>query len=116
MPISVSEFRLSIQDDNLRSDITEIISITSLLSNCIVDKNFRLSDEWIRPLKFSDLGEEVIQKAMEVNRRLKPNDAKMAVFLRFGCASGLLVDFSTDIDGLRSQMSSEILNQHIRYP
>src|SRR5260370_25459181 len=49
-------------------------------------------------------------------KRLRPNDAKMAVFLQYGCAVGFLFDPATDLDRLRRQISSELLHGRILFP
>ena len=116
MADSFAEFRHIVQDPEMRFRVTEIISITALLDQCIIDKNFRLSDQWTEPIKLSALGDEVVAKSMAQHRRLKPNDVRLAVFMYFGCAAGLLVDLSTDIEGLRAQISSEVVKRRVKFP
>jgi hypothetical protein len=116
LPSSVGDLREIAKSAPDRGRLTELLAIRALLANCIIDANYRLADDWVRPLKLSDLGEEVRAKCMQTYRRLKPNDVMMAVFLQFGCAAGLLADLQTDIDALRSKISQEVLNRHIRYP
>jgi hypothetical protein len=113
---SVNELREIVDDPEKRVRLTEIFSITSLLSNCIIDSNYRLADDWIGPLRLSPLGERTVEACMKCYRRLKPNDAKMAVFLTFGCTEGLLIDIATDIDGMRQQISKEMRHGRIRFP
>ena len=90
--------------------------MVTLLNYCIIDRNYRLSDNWIRPLRFTPLGERTFDSCMTHYRRLKPNDIRMAIFLTLGCTEGLLADMSTDIDALRQQISIEVRQGRIRFP
>ena len=67
-------------------------------------------------MKLTSLGNKIVDDFLAEHKRVKPNDAKMAVFLQFGVADGLLVDTSTDIDALRQQISVELRSSHIRFP
>ena len=116
MSNSINDLRKAIKDPEQRIILTEIPALSLLLTDCIIEKNYRLSDDWIRPIRFTALGQKIIDGCSNQYKRLKPNDLKMAVFLTIGCADGLMVDLTTDIDGLRQQMSREIINGHIRYP
>jgi hypothetical protein len=96
--------------------LTEILGIIVLLGRCIIDANYRLSDDWTEPIKLTRLGDEIVRRCSSKHSRMKPNEARMAVFLEFGCASGLLVDLSTNIDRLRAKISSEVVGRHIHFP
>ena len=88
-----------------------------MLNGCIIDKRYRLPDDWIHPIRFTELGQKIIFGCLKANaRRLKPNDVHFSVFLTFGCSDGMFVDLATDIDALRSQLSKEILAGRIKYP
>jgi hypothetical protein len=104
------------EDPERRSRLIELLAIASLLTNCIIERNYRLSDGWVQPLQFTELGQQTIDECMKRHRRLKPNDAKMAVFLAFECADGFFVDLSTDIEALRQQISNEVLHGRVMYP
>lgn len=116
MTTDTSELRRSLEDPQLRATLTDILGITHLLSRCVIDKNYRISDQWTRPIQFTALGAQILDELTQRYKRIKPNDAKMAVFLQFECPDGLLVDLSTDLDALRQQLSREILTERIRYP
>lgn len=116
MPDSITDLQDIVSDPGNRTRLTELLSITALLNYCIIDRNYRLSDTWIRPLRFTPLGERTFDACMTKYRRLKPNDVRMAVFLTFGCTEGLLVDTSSDIDALRQQISIEVRQRRIRFP
>src|SRR5579862_9764491 len=116
MSNDLDSLRESINIPEKRIQLTEILCIGSLLSSCIIDSSYRLSDEWITPLAFTELGQRIVSELLKNHRRLKPNDAKMAVFLNFGCADGLLIDPATDLDRLRRQLSSELLGGRILFP
>lgn len=116
MPDQIEELRSIISDPQNREQLTELLAIQNLLIRCVLDRNYRLSDDWIRPLRFTSLGWQTIRACQEKYPRMKPNDAKMAAFLTMGCTEGLLVDISTDIDSIRRQLSREVLHRRIRYP
>lgn len=116
MPDSVDTLRQSLRDSETRSAISEILGIITLLGYCIIDKNYRVSDDWAASIKLSPFGDRILREFMERQKRVKPNDAKMAVFLEFGCTDGLLVDPSIDIERLRYQLSREVLKGNIYFP
>jgi hypothetical protein len=116
MTDSVAELREMLEHSDNRRQLGEIIAITTLLRRCIIDQAYRISDDWIRPIVFTELGREVIASFTEDHRRPKPNDVRMAVFLEFGCARGLFAELATDIEALRQQLSKEILRRQILYP
>jgi hypothetical protein len=116
MSDDLESLRESLNVPETRNQMVEILSIGALLSSCIIDSSYRLSDEWISPFAFTELGQKIIVELLKSHKRLKPNDAKMAVFLQYGCADGLLIDPSTDLHRLRRQMSSELLSGRIMYP
>ena len=116
MPDSITDLQDIISDPDNRTKLTELIGIIAFLHRCVIDRNYRLSDNWIRPLRFTSLGEQTIAACMTHYRRLKPNDVRMAVFLTIGCTEGLLIDISTDIDSLRQQLSVELRQGRIRFP
>jgi hypothetical protein len=111
-----AENRRLVEDPGMRGALVDLYEFTVLLENCILDKNYRLSDDWTRPIRLSQLGEEIISEVRQKHSRFKPNDLTMAVFLSFDCTEGLLVDLSTDIEALRLQLSREILASRIRFP
>lgn len=113
---SIDDLREVISVPESRIKLTELLAIKTLLSRCVIDHNYRLSDDWISPLRFTPLGEKTINECMQHYRRLKPNDAKMAVFLRLGCIEGMFVDISTDIESFRQQISREVRQGRIRFP
>ena len=116
MSDSVNELQEIVCDPEKRIKLTELMAIRSLLDNCIIDHNYRLSDNWIQPLRFTALGQQTIDACLGFYNRLKPNDAKMAVYLTSGCTEGLLIDISTDIEALRQQISIEVRQRRIKYP
>ena len=116
MSDSITDLQDIVSDPENRTKFTELIAIVSLLNYCIIDRNYRLSDNWIRPLQFTSLGQQTIDACMVHYKRLKPNDVRMAVFLTTGCTEGLFIDISTDIDSLRQQISTEIRQKRIRFP
>ena len=99
-----------------RATLADLYELTVLLDYCIIDQSYRLSDEWIRPIRFTPLGQQVIESVQQKHLRLKPNDVRMSVFLAFDCSDGLLVDLSTDIDAIRQQLSREITAKRVRFP
>lgn len=113
---SVSALQEVVNEPGSRIKLTELLAIKSLLSYCIIDRNYRLSDAWIRPLHFTKLGDETISDCTAHYRRLRPNDIKMAVFLTVGCTEGMFIDISTDIEALRQQISIETRQGKIRFP
>lgn len=113
---NISDLREMIRDPEKRIKLTEFLSLKSLLSYCIIDNNYRLSDDWVRPLHSTPLGERTIDGCMKRYKRVKPNDAKMATFLTFGCTEGLLVDISTDVESIRQQISKEVRQRRIKFP
>lgn len=116
MPDDINDLQEIVCDPEKRVKLTELLAIRSLLDNCVIDRNYRISDNWIRPLRFSPLGEQVIDACLRHYNRLKPNDAKMAVYLTIGCTDGLLIDISTDIEALREQISIEVRQRRLKYP
>ena len=112
----LDDLRESISIPEERIQLTEILCIGSMLSSCIIDSSYRISDDWIAPLAFSGLGEKLASELQKNHKRLRPNDVKMAIFLQFGCADGLLIDPATDLDRLRRQLSSELLHGRIFFP
>lgn len=116
MSDNVDELRELLADQASRVKFVDLVSFGILLSNCIIDRNYRLSDKWVEPMRFTALGEQTIDACINHYSRLKPNDAKMAVFLAVGCTDGVFVDISTDIDRLRLQLSSEVCQGRIKYP
>ena len=113
---SITDLQDIVSDSEMRTKLTELISVVSLLNRCIIDRNYRLSDNWVQPLRFTSLGKQTIDACMTHYRRLKPNDVRMATFLAVGCTEGLFVDISTDIESLRQQISIEIRQGRIRFP
>ena len=105
-----------IEDSRSRGDLVDLYEFTILLERCILDKNYRLSDDWTRPIRLTQLGEQIVSEVRQKHGRLKPNDLTMAVFLSFDCPEGILVDLSTDLDALRLQLSRDILANRIRFP
>lgn len=116
MTDSVADLEEIVNNADDRARLADLVGIIDLLSHCILDKNYHLSDAMVSPLQFTELGERTIEQCMNHYRRLRPNDAKMAVFLSVGCTGGLLLDIATDIDALRQQVSREILQGRIRFP
>lgn len=116
MPDNIAELRASVEDPAQRTQLAEILGITTLLSRCIIDANYKLADSWIDPIKLTPLGDEIVRQCSSKYRRMRPNEARMGVFLEFGCASGLLVDLSTSIERLRAKISSEVTQRRIHFP
>lgn len=116
MTDSVNGLRQLISDRESRLKLTELVAIETLLTNCILASNYRISDDLVKPLRFTPLGEQTISACMSTYKRLKPNDAKMSVFLTIGCTEGMLIDISTDLEALRQQVSTEVRQERIRFP
>jgi hypothetical protein len=108
--------RVGLQDPQTRASIIELLTTGGLLHNCIIDKNYRISDRLVSPIRLTPLGHEIWRGCLDKNRRLKPNEAKLAVFLRFGCPDGLLVDLGSDIDTFRRIISEDVRARKIQYP
>jgi hypothetical protein len=113
---SIEGLRQLISDQESRVKLTEIVAVATLLNDCIIAGNYRISDDWVRALRFTPLGEQTISGCMSTYKRLKPNDAKLAVFLTIGCTEGMLVDISTDLEALRQQVSIEVRQERVRFP
>lgn len=60
MSDSVNELQAIVADPENRAKLIEVFSIQALLENCIIDRNYRLSDNLIRPLRFTPLGKQTI--------------------------------------------------------
>lgn len=111
-----SELQRTLENPQSQAALIESLAIARLLDFCIIEKNYRISDQWTQPIQFTNLGQQIIDELRQRYQRVKPNEAKMAVFLSFACPEGLLVDLSTDVDALRQQLSREILSRRIRFP
>lgn len=113
---SVIELRGLLKDADVRETFSECIAIGSLLSGCVIGKHYRVSDAFVAPIKLSPLGENVVKEVLNENKRAKPNEIKLAVFLHVGCSDGLLVSSGTDIVALRHVISAEMRAGKILFP
>lgn len=110
------ELRLALADEDIRSRYNETLEIARLLSNCIIDRNYTVSDALARPIRLTAFGERVSAEILDQRKRTKPNELRMAMFLAFGCANGILVDPFTDLDAMRKAISTELSRGRICYP
>lgn len=92
-----------------------MISLVTLLENCIIGKQYKVSDNFVRHIALSELGQDAYREILS-KRRVKPNELKLAIFLEIGCPEGLLLDLDTDVTGLRKALSAEIKARRILFP
>ena len=78
--------------------------------------NIAFLTHWSNPLCFSDLGKEISREILTSNRRVKPNEVKLAVFFHVGCPDGLLIEPNTEVAALRHGISTEMRSQRILFP
>jgi len=107
---------LALADPEKRVVLLEVLSIGSLLGNCLISNAYRVTDALVTPFRFTELGERVIRDISHAKRRIKPNELKLAVVLQFGCADGFFVDPRTDVAALRSVLTTEIREGKILFP
>ena len=116
MAESVEAFRLALQNPDQRAQYTECLAISVLLDLCILGADYKLSDAWVSPLRLTELGESVREGVAAANRRLKPNDIRLAVWLAFGSPDGLLASPESDLGALRRIITADVLQQRLLYP
>ena len=71
--------------------------------------NFKVPDDWAAAIDLTELGESVVANTLASNRKVKPNEAKLAAFLRVGTPEGLLVSLATDLEALQGPSQSLFL-------
>ena len=113
---AVRQLEPYLADPNDRHAFFDAMSFTFLLDNCIISKNYRISDAWMSPLKFTPLGESVISGVMQKRARLKINDVRLGTALAFACGDGVLLSPETNVEALRRQFSAELLRRNIMLP
>lgn len=113
---SVEALRRELEDLDVARQYAEILGFISLLNGCLVSSGFRLDDAWVAPIRLTPLGVAITKELQEKYRRVKPNDARMSVFLSVGCAAGLLIDPATDVVALRRKLSGEIQSGRVLFP
>lgn len=106
----------ALADPEKRVVLLEVLSIGSLLGNCLISNAYRVTEALVEPFRFTELGERAIREISSAKRRIKPNELKLAVALQFGCADGFFVDPRTDVEALRSVLTTEIREGKILYP
>jgi hypothetical protein len=113
---SEEELRAALADPELLHRYNELLEIKTLLSGCIIDRNYVIPDSLVNPIRLTDFGEHVLKAASENRRRVRPNEMRMAIFLSYGCAGGIFVNPATDLGGMRKALSAEIVKGKILYP
>ncbi|MGC4876674.1 hypothetical protein ACLQ26_10500 [Micromonospora sp. DT43] len=116
MASETDDLRQVVLDPKLSAKVTDLISFTSLLQQCVLDSSYRISDDWIRSIRLTALGESVVSGLTEKYKNIKPNDARLTTFLRIGASDGLFISLATDLDGLRKTLGEEIRRGRILFP
>ncbi|MGZ9884604.1 hypothetical protein ACXN1G_11735 [Rhodococcus ruber] len=93
----------------------DLFGISNLLRKCIIDRNYKVSDEWRSAIALSPSGNNIARTLTE-KHRVKPNDAAVAVFLHLNEGDTLFVERATNPDSLRRVISADIMRDRIRFP
>ncbi|MER7244950.1 hypothetical protein [Kribbella sp. NPDC000426] len=115
MSDSVQALKRQLEDPSVSENFSELLSIFTLLANCVIAKQYRVPDSLVRSINLTELGKGTYQQVSE-KRRFKPNELKLAIAMAIGSADGLLVDPESDVAGLRAALSAEILARRILFP
>jgi hypothetical protein len=113
---SGESLRDKLVDPDVRRRLCEVLSIGSLLENCIIDKTYRVTDDFVAPIRLTALGDSIFEELRAGRARLKPNDIRLSLFLKFGCSEGLLIHESTDVGALRREITKDIKSGKILFP
>ncbi|MCD5317268.1 hypothetical protein [Kineosporia babensis] len=116
MSSSVEELREQLSNTGEQKKLAELLAMVTFLNRCVIDRTYRISDDWVRPLKFTALGHKVLDEFRASRPSIKVNDAALALFLQFGHSEGLLVSLDSDYEALRRKLSEELLRKNILLP
>ncbi len=96
--------------------IASVADMCAILENCIIDQNFKVTDEWVEPIVLSKVGDEIHEAVVKDSSKNRSNETKLAVFLSSSGPAGLHVDPYTDLEMLRSVASDAIKSRKILLP
>jgi len=102
-------------DAGRRENYGESIALGSLLAGCVIGKQYRVPDTLVAPIELTSLGKKVAREVSEQNKRLKPNEIRLAVFMHVGCPEGMLFEPTTDLSAMRAAISSEMRASRILF-
>jgi len=105
------------QPDPVMDSLLEFTSIMELLQQCIIPSVFVVPTEMVDPIVFSPAGKQQVSSLKDKNRRMRPNEAAMAVALAIGDRQRLYVEpHQVDYARLRKAIGIEIQKGRILFP
>lgn len=110
---SADELEAALEDASTRQFIQRHLSLAGLLRRCIIGQNFKVPDDWVAAIDLTELGESVVAGTLASDRKVRPNEAKFAAFLKVGTPEGLLVSLDTDLEALQGHISIALLDQDV---
>jgi hypothetical protein len=103
--------------DPVIEGLLEFTSIVGLLKDCIIPSTFSVPAEMVDAIIFSERGDQLIAALRSKNRRMRPNEASMAVALAVGDKQRLYVEpHLVDYTRLRKAISIELQKSRILFP
>jgi hypothetical protein len=103
-------------DDPLAS-LMEYVAITNLLGECIISHSYQVPGGMVNPIRFTKLGNQMIEEVRQKHKRIRPLEVSLAVALAVGNGDEYYVDASlTDLQQLRKAISAEIVKGRILFP
>jgi len=116
MSDSFSDVPALLANPEARQALSDCFAIASLLDACVISRRYRIPAAFSDAVRLTDLGDQIQQEVMSASRNGKLHETRFAIFLEGACDEGLLVDPSTDVAGLLSRITDEILAGRILFP
>jgi hypothetical protein len=102
--------------DFLRS-LVDVAALTSLLDGCIIKSTYAVPSQLADAFVLTEEGEAVLKSLISQNRKVRRNEARLAVGLAVGKGDALYVDpQKTNTSAISAALTSEILRGRILYP
>ncbi|WP_454169590.1 hypothetical protein [Microbacterium paulum] len=114
-PLTRTELSVMYGDAEWREKLLDVMALVGILRDCIIESQYRPSEELKNAIALTDVGVQVRQR-MITQEKVDANDAKLLALLGLVHVDPLVDIDAIDPDALASAISAEMRSGAIRFP